>query len=95
MGRLSMGESLTGPKVPGREEVVNDGPKAALSPGPETGFGGGSSGRATRGTRVRCATSTGGMPIAPASAAILGQDGLESLTKRRPFSLYQKLPRTL
>jgi hypothetical protein len=34
MGRLSMGESVTGPKVPGREEAVNDGPKAALSPGP-------------------------------------------------------------
>ena len=34
MGRLSMGESLTGPKVPGREEAVNDGPKTALWPGP-------------------------------------------------------------
>jgi hypothetical protein len=34
MGRLSMGESLTGPKVPGREEVVNDSPKIALWPGP-------------------------------------------------------------
>jgi hypothetical protein len=34
MGRLSMSESLTGPKVPGREEAVNDGPKTALWPGP-------------------------------------------------------------
>jgi len=34
MGRLSMGESLTGPKVPGREEAVNDGPRTALWPGP-------------------------------------------------------------
>ena len=59
MGRLSMGESLTGPKVPGREEAVNDGPKAALWPGPETGFGGGSLGRAARGTRARCATPRG------------------------------------
>jgi hypothetical protein len=38
MGRLSMGESLKGPKVPGPEEAVNDGPKTALSPGPEPGL---------------------------------------------------------
>jgi hypothetical protein len=51
MGRLSMSESLTGPKVPGREEAVNDGPKTARrGRGPEHGFGGGSLGRAARGT---------------------------------------------
>jgi hypothetical protein len=53
MGRLSMSESLTGPKVPGREEGVNDGPKTAPWPGPGNSHWGDSLGR---GTRVRCAT---------------------------------------
>src|ERR1700736_3209884 len=45
-------------------------------------------------TRVLCATSRA-RPLEPASAGIPGRDWLESLTKRRFFSVYQKLPRTL
>jgi hypothetical protein len=62
MGRLSMGGSLTGPKVPGREEVVNDGPKAALSPGPGDRLRRRQLGPRGAWDRVRGATSLGVCP---------------------------------
>ena len=70
MGRLSMGESLTGPKVPGREEAVNDGPQGSAVAGARKQALEAAARAARRADPRAPRNIPGGVPIGPASAGI-------------------------